>query len=280
MTRRKRLISRTIIKRTVKDFILGGLTAFGALRAIALFFDALKPYSDIVIIAVSLTCGIWKCRYRSHIAIKVPTTNSSIEIMFGDIFDGTDLIVIPVNEYFDGELGDLVSKDSLHGKFIKNVLGGQYSSFCNLTDDALESIRSVPVQRKRGRNKQYPIGTVASVDVGDRRYLLSALSRTNIETSTASATVPDLWACLEGTWKAIQNYSNGGVARVPLIGSGLSKVGLPPSNLIEIILISFVDSTKSLRRITDKVVLVLDPILKGEVDLISVKRRWSQGRWS
>ena len=212
---------------------------------------------------------------KSRITIKVPASDSSIEVVFGDIFDGTDLIVIPVNEYFDGELGEHVSVNTLHGKFIKNILGGQYSSFCNLTDDALKSIPSVTVQRESGRSERYPIGTVASVDIADRRYLLSVLSRTDLGTLKASATVPDLWVCLAGIWNAIQNHSNGGVARVPLIGSGLSRVGLPPSNLIEIILISFFDSTKSMRKIADKVVLVLDPRLKGEVDLNSIGRRWS-----
>ena len=268
-----------IIRRTVSDFISGGLTAFGALSAIGLFFQNLyevhKPYSTFAIIAGSLAYGISKCWHKNRITIKVPASDSSIEVVFGDIFDGTDLIVIPVNEYFDGELGDHVSVNTLHGKFIKKILGGQYSSFRNLTDDALKGIPSVTAQRKSGRSERYPIGTVASVDIADRRYLLSVLSRTDLETLKASATVPDLWVCLAGIWKAIQDFSNGGVARVPLIGSGLSRVGLPPSNLIEIILISFFDSTKIVRKIADKVVLVLDPRLKGEVDLTSIGRRWS-----
>ena len=182
--------------------------------------------------------------------------------------------MIPVNEYFDGELNGHVSENSLHGLFIKNVLGGQSEVFYNLTDIALDSIVAEKVQRKSGRDKRYPIGTVACIDVNETRYLLAALSKTDIQTLKASATIHELWDCLAGIWEGVRNYSNGNCVNIPLLGSGLSGVGLPPTNLIEIILISFVDYTKK-KKIADKVTLVLHSRLKGEVDLAAIKRSWT-----
>ena len=114
---------------------------------------------------------------------------------------------------------------------------------------------------------------MACVDVNDTRYLLAALSRTDLDSLKASATVHELWDCLSGIWQGVRNFSNGNSVKVPLLGSGLSGVGLPPRNLIEIVVTSFVFYTKK-QKIADKVTLVLPSRLKGEVDLKTIKRIW------
>ena len=167
-----------------------------------------------------------------------------------------------------------VSENSLHGTFIKDVLGGQSSAFFDLTSEALESVEAEEVERKSGHIKKYPIGTVASVDVNEKRYLLAALSRTDLETLKASATVHELWDCLKGIWEGARNFSNGKCVSIPLLGSGLSGVGLPPKNLVEIIVTSFLYYTKK-QKIADRVILVLHPKLKEEIDLITIKRSWT-----
>ena len=127
------------------------------------------------------------------------------------VFEDSEVVVISVNEYFDGDLGDHVSKKSLHGQFIRDVLGGQSQAFFNLTYEALKGVapQEADVARSSGRRDRYAIGTVARVDVNDRRYLLVALTRTDLSTLKASATVEDLWICLAGAWKGIRDYSNG-----------------------------------------------------------------------
>ena len=163
------------------------------------------------------------------------------------------------------------------GNLSTRCSAGKADLFYSLIDEplALKSVTTHKVQRNHGRNERYPIGTVLSVDIKDRRFLLAVLSRTNIETLKASATIDDLMTCLNGIWKEIQIKSNGRIAKMPLIGSGLSGVGLPPNVLIDLILTSYFDNTKSMKKIADKVVLVLNPTLKGEIDLTAVKRKWS-----
>ena len=269
------------IKRIVKDFFVFGFAAYGFLWtcivSYGFFFPNYKPVGAFwyaAIILVSVVIGLWRCWPTKHIKLPIPATDSTIEIRFGDIFEGVGVIVIPVNEYFDGLLGDQVSENSLHGTFIKDVLGGQSSTFIDLTSEALKSFEAKEVQRESGREKKYPIGTVACVDSNQKRYLLAALSRTNIQTLKASATVHELWDCLEGIWQGVRNYSNGNCVRIPLLGSGLSGVGLPPKNLIEIILTSFLYFTKK-QKIADKVTLVLSTKLKGEIELVTIKRSWT-----
>ena len=265
----------------VREFLIFGFAAYGALWTVVESFGAFFGNSEpggilgyAVIVFLSVAFGIWRCWPRSHVELQMPGSDSSIEIIFGDIFEGGSVIVIPVNEYFDGLLGDHVSEKSLHGQFIRNILGGQSDTFDRLTSNALKSVEPVEhVQRDSGRASKYPIGTVAKVDVNDRRFLLAALSKTNIETLTASATAGELWDCLEGIWKAVRDYHNGNLVKVPLVGSGLSRLGLPEKTLIGIILTSFLYHTKS-GKIADKVTLVLPNGLRGKIDLATIERTW------
>lgn len=272
-----------INKRVVQDFVVFGFFAYGvlwtAVESFGSFFQNHRPegvYWYAAMVLVSVASGLWRCWPRCHVEIRIPASDSSIEIVFGDIFGGEGVVVIPVNEYFDGSLGDHVSENSLHGQFIKNMLGGQSATFCDLTARALEpaSAMSEEVPRSSGRCTKYPIGTVACVDINSRRFLLAALSRTDLETLKASATVRELWDCLAGIWRGVRDSSNGNSVRVPLLGSGLSGVGLPPRNLIEVILMAFLYYTK-VKKITDKVTLVLPSRLKREIDLIAIKRSWT-----
>ena len=268
-------------KRAVLDFVSFGFAAFGIIWTVLVsfefFFEGSKPEGAFwyaVMVLVSVASGLWRCRPRQRVKLTIPASDSSIEIKFGDIFEGGGIVVIPVNEYFDGSLGDHVSENSLHGLFIRNVLGGQSDAFFRLTSQALKSVVPEEVTRESGRGKKYPIGTVASVDINQNRFLLVALSRTDLATLKASATVHELWDCLAGVWQGVRNYSNGKCVKIPLLGSGLSGVGLPPKHLIEIILTSFLYYTKK-DKIADKVTLILSSTLKGEIDLETIKRSWT-----
>ena len=82
------------------------------------------------------------------------------------------------------------------------------------------------------------------MDINGKCFLFAALSETDLHTLKASATADQLSQCLSGIWKAVREHSNGNPVSLPLIGSGLSGVGLPPKYLVEIIVISFVYATK------------------------------------
>ena len=268
-------------KRAVLDFFIFGFAMYGVLWTVAeslgAFFQNIKPegaYWYAAIVLPSIAVGLWKCWPRGHVKLQIPASDSSIDITFGDIFEGVGVVIIPVNEYFDGSLGDHVSENTLHGRFIKNILGGQSDAFYDLTGTALQSVVSEEVRRTSGRDAKYPIGTVACVDINETRFLLAALSRTDPETLKASATVHELWDCLAGIWQGVRNSSNGNCVKVPLLGSGLSGVGLPSQNIIDIIVTSFLYYTKK-QKIADKVTLVLPPRLKGEIDLVAIKRSWT-----
>ncbi len=265
------------------DFLLG-LSATAAplwlfIESLSAILPCLTPEGlawYLAFLALSACGGLWRSWPKKRVEFPIPLSDSRFEIGRGDLFDSRAVAVVPVNEYFDGEIGDHVSENSVHGQFILRVLGGQAKSFFDLTGEALEGTKPAEtgVNRRSGQCTRYEIGTVARLDVRSRRYLLAVLTHTDLDSLAASATVEDLWTCLEGVWKAIREHSNGRPAVMPLLGSGLSKIGLPATRLIEIILISFVYHTK-MGKIADKVTLLLPPHLLREVDLKTIKRSWT-----
>ena len=110
----------------------------------SLFLPSYKPEGLKWYILFLILCAIaalYRVRPKKRVEFRIPATDSWFEIKFGDIFDEKGVIVIPVNEYFDGELGDHVSEESLHGKFIKKKLGGHSRTFIDLTSEALMGVQ-------------------------------------------------------------------------------------------------------------------------------------------
>lgn len=276
-------MSTHLRQRHLHEFLLGGFATYGALwlavESISAFFVSLEPagwFAYSILLVLAAIGGLWRAWPQRRIEFAIPGSDSWFEIRFGNVFDGKALVVIPVNEYFDGELGDHVSEHSLHGQFIKDVLGGQSKMFYDLTVDALKDVvpDEASVARRSGRCDRYAIGTVARVDLYDRRYLLAVLSHTDLSSLKASASVHDLWRCLAGVWTGIRTYSNGKLVSIPLFGSGLSGVGLPPRHLVEIVVTSFLYHTKE-KKVASRVTLVLPRRLAGHVDLKDIKKRWT-----
>src|SRR5437867_1208411 len=73
----------------------------------------------VAIILGSVVYSIYRIRRPARVLIAIPMSNVSIEISFGDIFVKDGVTAIPVNEFFDSEIGLPVSAKSLHGIFLQ-----------------------------------------------------------------------------------------------------------------------------------------------------------------
>lgn len=249
------------------------------LESLSWFFESTKPggwFGFGVFLAAAAIAGLYRAWPQKPVEFAMPGSSSRFEIKFGDIFDGGAVVVIPVNDFFDGELGDHVSENSLHGQFIKRVLGGQSQSFYTLTSQALAGVKPTEegVARSSGQRNRYAIGTVARVDVARQRYLLAALSHTDLQSLKATASLHDLWMCLAGIWNGVRDHASGRPVSIPLIGSGLSGVGLPLGRLLDFLITSFFYHNKE-RTVVQRVTLVLPNRLARDLDLKSIKRRWT-----
>lgn len=229
--------------------------------------------SLLVVVAIGVVCSACRIRRPSSVTFSIAHTNTKIQIKFGDLFCEDGVRCIAVNEFFDSELGLPVSKDSLHGIFLSRCFGGHPDSFDRIVSAELVDAPSETVHRKQGKDARYSIGTTANVAINSDRYLCFALCRTDITTLKAEADVPMLWQALEGLYGKARHSLGGASLVLPLVGSGLSGIGLPARDLLDLIVLSIIAESKK-KQIATLIKIVLTSDRFDEVDLAEVKKYW------
>ncbi len=195
-------------------------------------------------------------------------------LLFADFFALDGCKIIAVSEFFDSQLGDIVSPRSLHGQFIQSKLGGLLSAFNDLVNPSLSKCAGEEVVRAQGRRKRFAIGTTAVFDHGGERYFFVALTHADPITHKVDAGLPELWQCLDGLWRTVRNGAGDRTVNMPLIGGKFSGIGLPSAALIQLLLTSIVYETKK-RQITSEIRVVLHESLVEEIDLKRIAREWA-----
>lgn len=231
-------------------------------------------------IVISALYALYKICEPLKIKFNIGKTGTSVEVVFGDIFSQDCHIAIPVNEFFDtqigggkGQVGDIVAPNSLHGLFISKMYNSDTSRLDAEITTALTGAHPTQVARAVGKNQQYPIGTTAVLGCKSNKIFLFALCNTDVVTNKASADVPTMWKALEGLWNAVRNHSNGLPVSLPLVGGGLSHVGLEPENLLRLIILSIIKSSEQ-SKITSEIRIVLHSSVFDKVALRKIKQEF------
>ncbi len=257
-------------------------TAFSVLftivRGVTHFIPGVKIEGTIpllTVVAVSVAYGLRKIWKPSKVEITVAHTNTTIEVLFGDLFAQKGMRAIAVSEFFDSKLGKPVSERSLHGIFLKRCFGGHPESFDKLLEEQLRGIEGEEVSKVEGKTKCYPIGTTALVTVDEDRYLLFSLTKADPETCKAYTDVTMMWVALSRLWERARIECGGEPLNVPLVGSGLSGLGLPSRDLLNLIILSAITETKA-KQVTARIRIVLHRERFEELDLREVKGHWEE----
>lgn len=224
-------------------------------------------------VLVSIVWAIYRVRVLSTVVLPVPQSNTRIEVVFGDLFAQDGLRVVAVNDFFDSKLGRPVSEMSLHGVLLKKVLGGHPDAFDRQVDAQLSNEPFVTVTRAEGKDRRFEIGSTALVQANNADYLLFALSRTDSATCKASCDVAMLWDALDRMWQRARVESHGKPIVLPLVGSGLAGVGLPPRELLYLIMLSAVVATRR-NHIAACIRVVLHSDQSENIDLRGVELYW------
>ena len=168
-----------------------------------------------------------------------------INIMYGDLLkikgkdkDRKPVVVIPVNSSFDCIVEDnlnipnpIVSKETLHGKWIIKITGGDKKKINQLKKDIDNGIRvsglvaEKTLKNKRGNNKVYKLGSAILIDRDDCGYLLFALSEfdeNNHVIEQRRGLFPELMDDLVAAISRCQARD----VFIPVMGVGLSLFGL------------------------------------------------------
>lgn len=213
---------------------------------------------------------VWKpCK----IEIKVSNSNTIIEVVFGDLFQQDGIRAIAVNEFFDSKLGRPVSDTSLHGIFLKKCFGGHPEPFEKEVNEQLKGIESVECEKIEGKTKSFPIGSSVLIPVNSDRYLVFAFAKTDPKTCKAYSNVTMLWDSLHQLWQRARVESGGYPLNLPLVGSGLSGLGLPTHDLLNLIILSAITETKA-KPVTQRIRIILSKDRFEDLDLRDVKQHW------
>jgi hypothetical protein len=230
--------------------------------------------SHLIFISISILVGLCRVYQPRKVSIKINTSDTTLNIYYGDVFKPKGYTAIAVNEYFDSELGDPVSEKSLHGMVIKHYFGGHPEGFNNAVSNDLQACSFEEVERIRGNRKKYPIGTTAKITANEKNFLLFALCHTNVETFKASSDLATMVLALNGLFKKARNCTGGESLILPLVGSGLSGVGLPATQLLQLSVLAIIDETKK-QQICKQIDLVIHESRFDEIDLETIKKQWS-----
>ena len=251
---------------------------FTIVRGLTFFIPAIKiegiPALTIAIL-ISACYGLKKVWKPSKIEVKIANTNTIIEVLFGDLFDQIGIRAIAVNEFFDSKIGKPVSDKSLHGIFLKKCFGGHSEPFDKQVDAQLIEAESQEITKNEGKTKCFPIGTTALITVNDDKYIVFALSKTNPETCKAFSDVNLMWTALNKLWQRTRIESGGHEINLPLVGSGLSGLGLPTRDLLNLIILSAITETKS-QEVTKIIRIILHRDRFENLDLRDVKKHWEE----
>jgi hypothetical protein len=210
------------------------------------------------------------------VSFNLPTTGTKIEIRYGDLFAQSTDWLIGVGEFFDSEVGHVVSKNSLHGKMIDKIYNGDASRFRSLVDRSLVGAEgTVHAKRSIQPDLAYRIGTTAVLDNGPHKMFLVAMSRTDLANSKASSDVPTLWMALRGALESIHNFGNGAPLSLPLIGNGQSSINIAPQHLLRLIVLALVDHGRTVG-LPKRVTIVVPEDCFEALDIQEICRDWRE----
>ena len=264
--------------RKIKIFIHNTLWAVGSISSIVTIMWAFIPTGaanfvkdnsliHLAVIAITaIIYGSYSIRKKYKVELKL-SDRVKANVFFSDIFQCEGITVIPVNDYFDTLVDDnVVSSNTLHGKFIKNVFGGNEANLREQIESGLSNV--VPIDtnsnRKIENNKRYRLGTVCEVKNEGKVFYLVALTRFN-ENHRAEITNAEYQDVLCRLFEFIEQKSQGRKLNIPLIGAGHSGVRFSKQKLLEFLLFSIALSNDL--TLINGVNVVLHESVKEEIDL-------------
>lgn len=231
---------------------------------------ALYVVTHIVVFSIFRIIG----KISRKILVAPLNNGKKMFILFGDILNSKVIskkeisnIVIPFNRCFDTRIDNsLISDKSLHGHVVKELINSGKYSEKSLHQEIAKSLsrpwrdQYVPeiVDKEIGYKKRYPVGAVALINgIHSERYLFLGLSKFNQE--TAEMTRREYVDAIEHLAERIADISQGYPVYMPLIGNGLSRIGINDKLALKTIL-NMIDLNR--QNICSDIYIVINPKLK------------------
>jgi hypothetical protein len=162
----------------------------------------------------------------------------------------------------------------VQGQLLNRIYAGNQRRLDTELSSVLAAIPPVQTESRAdkpyGKLARYPIGTVAVL--GEPRRLIFAIAYGSMSNDlVVRSPVRDLWHCFNRLWDAVYRDGQRGALSIPLMGSGLARVGSPDrDNLLRLLVLSFLAYSR-LRLICHDFRIVIRPDDLDRIDLVGLR---------
>jgi len=264
--------------KTLRKLFSSFLQAVGALAILLgildIFFPSVFALGYKGLLGISLLSLIWaliKIFPKLKISRYLVEPDTKIVIKIGDLFKEETNLVIGMSDAFDTEKGNIIKAKSIQGQFLANVYGDDRTSLDASLATALSSSSPTrDTQKHQGKNMRYPIGTVATLSVGTKKYFCSAYSLMANDLK-AQSDISMLTKSLEMLWEEIRLKGQREKVAMAVLGSDLARIGeASHSNLIKLILSSFILASRK-KKISEQLTIVIHSENLEKVNMLDLE---------
>ena len=220
--------------------------------------DQHSYYGLIILVGLALLYVLSTRRPLSRVSYKIPQKDCAVEVLIGDLFKIPGEVIISTSSTFDTDMSSgLIAVTSLQGQLATNYFNGQTTEIDRQIEVSLSGEQFTINDRRPGKKKEYPIGTVARVSAHSKNFYLVAMSHMD-ETGNASSDLKMIDEALDKLWVNLASKAEVGDIVMPLMGTGRGRVAYPRKKMIERIAQSFVDACNQ-RAFSNKLIIVVRP---------------------
>ena len=229
-----------------------------------------------IIVAPSLILSIYKAYPCIKMSTEIERCGTNIKVEIGNLFECKGVVAIGFDDYFNTDISEknkIISTTSLHGMFLKEIVGTNIGKFESLLFDQLKDIEGETNEnRQKGRVVKYPIGTTVSYSTDDQGYLLTAISEMNDDLEAHSNMAMITSATFEMLSFA-RHFCNQKPLFLPLWGTGLSRTNMNPKHvLLTLLLAIYYETQKS--KITDEITIVIHESMLNKISIDEIVSEW------
>ena len=237
--------------------------AWVLIQILDFFWGAKYPWlkSNTVFIAVFVMSLIYSVfvNYPSRgIRLKISGTEAYLSLLYGDILKSSGHIAVTTSNFFNTSPA-LVSERSLFGQVINLFFNGDYEAVEKKVSAALANIDYDVVSVSRGKERSYPIGTVAGIEIEkDKKLFLMAITKIN-ETDGKEDIYSDIshvHRAINSLWDKAEIETDNGVLNIVPFGAGISRVFNRNVESVLYIAQSFIDRSKKKRPCSELIIFV------------------------
>ena len=220
--------------------------------------DQHSYFGLIILVVLALLYVLSTRRPLSRVRYKIPHKDFAIEVVIGDLFNIPGEIVISTNSTFDTDMASgLIASSSLQGQFATKYFNGQTTEIDKHIEASLENEQFRINEKRPGKKKEYPIGTVARVSLQSNNFYLIAMAHME-ENKNAHSNLNIIDEALDKLWVNLASKAELGDIVMPLIGTGRGRVPYPRKKMIERIAQSFTNAA-SQQAFSNKLIIVVRP---------------------